>query len=230
MDDNQSMEADANRLKKGRTDVFILFALVFVAVVVFAIVIILYRWKIGGSFSTDPNDWSIFGAYVGGVLGPLVSFLTLIAILVTITLQRQLLLLQEKEFSALYKLQIKTFDSQRLQALGISNEAERSRKEDCKNSLLKSIERLDLNTIRDIQRLESTRSKSMDSLKHCVTDSAISEVSTGIDKLSHRIDELELRKMSLDSLMIEFTLNEYESVAQLKTRFQQAIQCIYPKT
>ena len=222
MNDNESA-----RSQKGRAEVVGLILLVFVAVMAFAIVILLYRWKIGESFSSVPNDWSIFGTYVGGVLGPLISFLTLIAILITITLQRKLLLLQESEFAALYKLQVDTFDSQRQQVLQISNDAERSRQADVKNSFLKSIERLDFNTIRDIQRLESSRANSMEALKHCKNNSEVDEVSRGITLLSSRIDELEVRKLKLDAFMLDLTLTEYATTADLQERFHSEIQTIY---
>ena len=221
--------SDTEKLKRGQTEVILLAALASVAVAAFVVVIFLYRWNIGDTFSTVANDWSIFGSYVGGVLGPLISFLTLIAILITITLQRRLLLLQENEFSALYKLQVKTFESQRQQALDISSDAERSRQADTKNAFLKSIERLDLNTIRDVQRLESTRANSMGSLKHCRTSAELDEINEGITNLSLRIDELEIRKLNLDALMLELTLTEYVSTADLQLRFHQAIQTIYAK-
>lgn len=229
MSDSDLAESDEEKIKRGRTEIVMLATLAFVAVAAFVVVIFLYRWKIGDTFSTVANDWSIFGAYVGGVLGPLISFLTLIAILITITLQRRLLLLQEKEFSALYKLQVETFNSQRQQASDISSEAERSRQADTKSAFLKSIERLDLNTIRDVQRLESTRANAMESLKRCRTSAELDEVGNGITNLSRRIDELEIRKLNLDALMLELTLTEYVSTADLQLRFHQAIQKIYAK-
>lgn len=43
--------------------------------------------KNGMTLSTEPNNWAIFGNYFGGVLAPILSFLTLIAILINMKLQ-----------------------------------------------------------------------------------------------------------------------------------------------
>lgn len=61
----------------------------------------IYRQQFGGGYSPNPGDWSAFGSYIGGVLGPLVSFLTLVAVVRTVYLQRELLDAQREEALAL---------------------------------------------------------------------------------------------------------------------------------
>lgn len=57
----------------------------------------IYRQQFGGGYSPKSDDWSAFGSYMGGVLGPLVSFLTLVAVVRTVYLQRELLGAQREE-------------------------------------------------------------------------------------------------------------------------------------
>ncbi|WP_332773339.1 hypothetical protein [Pseudomonas sp. ESBL1] len=61
----------------------------------------IYREQFDGGYSPEPGDWSAFGSYMGGVLGPLVSLLTLIAVIRTVYLQRELLGAQREEALAL---------------------------------------------------------------------------------------------------------------------------------
>lgn len=60
-----------------------------------------YRQEFSGGYSSKSADWSAFGSYMGGVLGPLVSFLTLVAVVRTVYLQRELLNAQREEALAL---------------------------------------------------------------------------------------------------------------------------------
>lgn len=91
------------------------FASVFVVLAAFALAIYFYRDRFGGGFSSTSADWSNFGSYIGGVLGPLVSFVTLLAVLKTVYLQRELLDTQRAEFKSMQVLQRETFESQQKQ-------------------------------------------------------------------------------------------------------------------
>ncbi|MBI9092450.1 MAG: hypothetical protein JEZ12_24805 [Desulfobacterium sp.] len=65
---------------------------IFVFAVLFLVVvasIYYFHFNAGGGFSNNPSDWGTFGDYLGGVLNPLFGFLTLIALLITIILQKQ---------------------------------------------------------------------------------------------------------------------------------------------
>lgn len=95
-------------------DRFISFLLYSVAGVVIAIIIAvcLYRSKFGGELAAASAEWSNFGGYIGGIFGPLVSFVTLLAVLKTVFMQRELLDAQKSEFELMNALQQQTFDSQ----------------------------------------------------------------------------------------------------------------------
>lgn len=74
------------------------FLIVATAIAALVVTIYYYRLTFGGGLSPDASDWSAFGGYIGGVFGPLVSFLTLLAVLKTVYLQRELLDAQANEF------------------------------------------------------------------------------------------------------------------------------------
>ncbi|MGF0241214.1 hypothetical protein ACQR3P_18355 [Rhodococcus sp. IEGM1300] len=74
------------------------FLIVSTAIAALMVAIYYYRLTFGGGFSPEAGDWSAFGGYIGGVFGPLVSFLTLLAVLKTVYLQRELLDAQAGEF------------------------------------------------------------------------------------------------------------------------------------
>jgi uncharacterized membrane protein len=227
MEDNKDATVAGVEGKLDKRENVMLLVLVFVAVLSFLVVLLLYRWKLGSALSTASGDWSDFGGYVGGVLGPIISFLTLVAILITIKVQRQFLKVQEREFSELYKLQRDTFNSQMQQARQLSADAEYSRLNDRKNSLLKNIERFDFRTVHDIQQLESVRSDSEASYKYCKTAVALSEAEAGVALVSQRIKELESRRLALDAFILEFTLTEHVSVEVLQKHFHDKIIEIY---
>lgn len=58
-----------------------------------------------GDVSKRPDSWSAFGSFFGGVFGPVISLVTLFALLRTIQLQKDLLVNQSAEFKTLSSLQ-----------------------------------------------------------------------------------------------------------------------------
>lgn len=88
------------------------FLLTFVALVAVTAILVVYRMNFVGGFSTNSADWSAFGGYIGGILGPLVSFLTLGAVLRTVYLQRDLLNTQKAEFIKLSDQQVASLQRQ----------------------------------------------------------------------------------------------------------------------
>lgn len=68
-------------------------ALVVVALLAFLgvfLAAIVYRYQFGSHFSPVMQDWNHFGAYFGGTLGPILGFLSLAGVLVTVYLQSDL--------------------------------------------------------------------------------------------------------------------------------------------
>lgn len=75
--------------------------------------VLAYRSVFDGSLSELSGDWGALGSFFGGVFSPIIAFATLIAIIITIHLQKQLLNTQSKEFTKLYDLQTQTLATQK---------------------------------------------------------------------------------------------------------------------
>lgn len=75
---------------------FLLIILVFAVVIIF-FVFGFYFLHFNEGVSSDPNVWGTFGDFIGGTLNPVLSFLSLIALLFTIVLQQKELGYSRKE-------------------------------------------------------------------------------------------------------------------------------------
>ena len=74
--------------------------LAWVAIILFVITTSLYFYNFHGVFSTLKSDWGTFGDFMGGTLNPLFAFLSLIAIIYTISIQTQELEYSREELKA----------------------------------------------------------------------------------------------------------------------------------
>lgn len=59
------------------------------AIIALIIPFIIYRIQFYGSLSSNSDEWNNFGGYYGGVVGPILNFLSVILILITIILQNE---------------------------------------------------------------------------------------------------------------------------------------------
>jgi hypothetical protein len=114
------------------------------------IAIYAYRLKFGGGLSSEASDWSAFGSYSGGVFGPLILFLTLLAVLKTVYLQRELLDNQVAEFIKLDAHQQWAAKKQDLQLEMAKSELELTKAQAYLSTQLQFIE-----TLRDHYRREA---------------------------------------------------------------------------
>lgn len=90
-------------------EVFKLLSWIFsVALVVVVVVFLVYFSNFHVSLSTSNADWGTFGDFVGGTLNPILSFLGLIALLLTIVLQSKELESTRKELERAASAQEKT--------------------------------------------------------------------------------------------------------------------------
>lgn len=67
---------------------FFLYLLVFSFLLIFFI-LGLYFYKFHDSLSDTHNDWAIFGSFFGGVIGPIVTFISIIILILTIYIQNK---------------------------------------------------------------------------------------------------------------------------------------------
>lgn len=83
---NQSLEQKLEAMTPVRLFKWLAWILAIASTVV-ACVFFVYFLKFHGALSTSNTDWGVFGDFVGGTLNPVLSFLGLIALLLTIVLQ-----------------------------------------------------------------------------------------------------------------------------------------------
>lgn len=67
------------------------FDYVFYIVLFFTVVVAIFYWFNfrGSSFSSKPEDWGVFGDYMGGTLNPLLAFFSFMLLLLNLKLQRE---------------------------------------------------------------------------------------------------------------------------------------------
>lgn len=61
---------------------------VLIAITLLAGVWLLYYINFGGGLSSDPGDWGVFGDYTGGVLNPLLNFITIYLLIKSLVFQK----------------------------------------------------------------------------------------------------------------------------------------------
>jgi hypothetical protein len=89
-----------------------------------ALLLVAYWARFGGqATSRDPQDWAAFGSYFGGTAGPLLAFLTVVLLVVTLALQirqledsREQLKASKEELKRSHELQATMAEAMRQQA------------------------------------------------------------------------------------------------------------------
>lgn len=132
-------------LKGGLIGIFIL---LFVSVLA-------YLSVFNRGLSHVPDNWAAFGSFFGGLIGPAVSLVTLLAVLKTVYLQRELLDTQRSEFAAMQRLQQATFDSQSKQIAAAAAISERDYFDRVRVSCLQMIDRQLLAHENKLDRVDS---------------------------------------------------------------------------
>ena len=158
--------------------------------------------------SRAPDNWSAFGSFFGGIFGPVVSLVTLFAILITIDLQKRLLSNQAQEFESLSALQ-------RLSHQAQVDQANFSKLSDYKSHQLQLIDQL-LNMFEKMQdryNLEAERVKASSELlgtkqNHLVhMDAAIQDMENVASKLIQLSMEVSLREFDNIEAIKYFVMN-----------------------
>jgi hypothetical protein len=140
------------RLKKS---IFSFWFLLVCIVFVCAFFASYYYWTVFGSqLSPNSSDWSAFGSYFGGVFGPLISFCTLLAVLKTVYLQRELLDAQKREFKVLHDLQADTLEAQSKQLGLATSDSNKSEVQAYKSSQINLLEMFIEHRLRVAEGLE----------------------------------------------------------------------------
>ena len=178
----------------------------------FLIAISFYRYAFPGPLSLSSNDWSALGSFFGGIFGPLVAFITLIALLKTIRLQRKLLVTQQNEFNKVFDLQHETYVTQRKQLEQTEVQASTSYISSYQSTSLRMLEQqISLN-----QSIIERCTKSSYELIDRLTLQKPGASQGQIDQLLVQKEQSERTINELSQLAIKLSLQEYKSLDILK--------------
>lgn len=179
-----------------------------------------YRQSFSGELSVNPDRWSAFGSYIGGLFGPLISFLTLLAILKTIGLQKELLDTQRHEFDEMQRLQTKTLDSQLAQIERSNAEADRRVVEETRLNVLKTLDNYSIALHREYE----SKRKGLDQLLQWAMDGKAAPTREQIDRVRSKISAYEVRLAELTMLYSDLCFKEFTDVSSIKTHFQSEMK------
>lgn len=190
-----------------------------VILVALAISIYVYTLAFPGSLSTTPDNWSAFGTYIGGIFGPLISFVTLIAILKTISLQKELLNTQRSEFMQMQALQDQTFKAQQLQYQNALEESKIQTFERTRDHLLSMADR---HLAHYVDRLDST-TRRLDLLCQWALDGKAKGIQDDIKKISDITDRLKNVVAGFHGLMAGLSIGDFQDPEALKAYYSEQI-------
>lgn len=197
--------ADIQSTTTDRSLDLLKYSVLFVVIAV-VIAILLYRFKIGGELASKSDEWSNFGTYIGGVLGPLISFVTLLAVLKTVYMQRDLLETQKNEFTDLSAKQ----DQQLVLAKA---EAERAKVQAYQATVLNVLESFSAEFKDDARELAVSASN-VASRGLNILDSA-----RLVESYKSREDEARKKVSEFKILALELSINEYQNTDEIKKKF-----------
>ena len=192
-------------------------------VVSFVIAICAYRLKFGGALSDNSSDWSNFGSYMGGIFGPLVSFVTLLAVLKTVYLQRELLDAQREEFDRMNTAQQQTFEAQLNQNSSIAEDAKRKRVSEFQDTVLQLLNQqisLQEGIIESIEKHE----------KQIHSNSSLHDYEKNNATLRTTIEKAKVLNVvkELSQLSVAVAMFEYNSVAQIRRIVVEKLDGVLP--
>ncbi|MBV7548350.1 hypothetical protein KW849_18880 [Pseudomonas sp. PDM26] len=195
---------EANRLIDSALKVGVL-----LLVIGFVISVGLYLKTFDGGLSSNANDWSALGSFFGGVFGPIISAVTLIALLKTLRLQHQTLMSQKKDSERVIALQNQAYQAQADQ-LEIANAELRSAKvADFKNSVIRVFE----------QRIAYYQHSQSDSLNRINTIRSLGETRHALDSIASIGEKSALYKKELEKLLrvsLIFAVKDFDSIEEAK--------------
>jgi hypothetical protein len=167
----------------------------------------LYLRVFNGSLSQDSSAWSAFGSFFGGLFGPLISLVTLLAVLRTVELQKQLLEIQQSEFEGLSSIQRAANADSRLA--------------EYKSHQLQLLDQ-QINMFERMQDRYTQQAVNLTSVNRgIVYNSELANLDKGIERTEATVS-------LLVRLSIEVSLQEFEDVDELKHKVSSSLEAIDP--
>ncbi|PAA14434.1 hypothetical protein [Pseudomonas fragi] len=184
---------------------FLLVCIVFVS----ALLASYFYWTMFGSqLSSVSSDWSAFGSYFGGVFGPLISFCTLLAVLKTVYLQRELLDAQKNEFNSLNKLQGDTLTAQRDQLDLAKSDSNKSELRAYKTSQINLLEMFIEHRLRVVEGVEKQIAE-----VNSATSLTIDSRRTKLSSLNGELTKANDAANGLLILAFNMSITQFENIA-----------------
>ena len=202
---------------------YFLWTTTLLVLLVACVAIYYYRLKFGGDFSDKSSEWSDFGSYIGGIFGPLVSFVTLLAVLKTVHLQRELLTAQRVEFDRMNTVQQQTFDAQINQNSSIAEDAKRKRVADFQNTVLQLLNQqisLQEGIVDSIEKYE----KEIYAKADLRNDARVAAITRTVEDKSVALNVVK----ELSRLSVAVAMFEYNSVAQIRKMVVDKLDQVLP--
>ncbi|ROL64578.1 hypothetical protein BHU25_22115 [Pseudomonas vranovensis] len=190
--------------------------LVGVVILGMIVAVLFYRYQFDGALAAKSEEWSNFGSYMGGVVGPLVSLVTLFAVLKTVYMQRELLDTQKAEFKELMAKQ----DEQLIHA---KSEANRARVQAYQATLLNVLERFTAEFRYDAtEQLAAAEKVTADG--RSILESVVAE-----GNYKQHADDSRKKVAAFTLLALELSVHEFESVEEIQAKFTpQMLKIMYP--
>ncbi|UVK96497.1 hypothetical protein [Pseudomonas sp. B21-048] len=177
--------------------------------VVFVVSVGLYLKTFNGALSSQSGDWSALGSFFGGVFGPAISIVTLIALLKTLKLQHHTLMSQKADSESVISLQKKSYDAQAEQLLLAKAELNSAKIADFKNSIIRVFE----------QRITYFQHSQADALNRMSALSALGETPEIIGAMKKIAESTVLYKNELEKLLkcsLKLSFEEFNSIQEVK--------------
>lgn len=221
----QDLGIDELEMIRSRSKSIDAFSIMLVGVVGIAVVLSVYYYRtaFAGGLSSQTDNWSAFGTFFGGVFGPLISFVTLIAILKTIGLQRELLQTQQHEFDAMQRIQIQTLTSQLNQVKKSDDQASAQVFEDGRNKLLTMLDRYIEGLTRELEQ----KRQRFDLLAQWMMDGKAPGRQDDLMKADQKLKQLDQQEVGLVLLYDEIIFGEFESLEDMKNHFRRELRNIF---
>lgn len=209
------------RLRRGLFSFW--FLTVAAAVLTLIITLYLYRVKFGGELSSSSSEWSDFGSYIGGVFGPLVSFLTLLAVLKTVYLQRELLDSQREEFDRMNSLQLEVFETQRAQIARSDQDSLTLQIASAQESAVRLVEmRVNMHE-RDFDRQHDMSFRFREEFRNNMNEEHHDRLQSMIDHRDRARESVDL----LSKVALDMSVADFSSVAEVRESLKEKILDVY---
>jgi len=207
---------DSKKEKKDPLE-FVLYSSIALLVIGLMVSIYYYKETFSGGISNVSADWSALGSFIGGVFAPAVSFVTLVAIIITIRLQKKFLENQFVEFSRLYDLQVHTFEKQVSQLDSAKDAHEYEKINSYKQTILSVIDQqIDVHQ-KIIDRCTSSSEYLIEKkLSHTQID-----LGNKLEEVLERKEEYEQRLNYLVNLSISIAVSKYKTVSEVDRAFAE---------